>query len=81
MEVFRPFVDLCVYQNMDLKFDKNFKAELYRLLTANCDVHGSKYTLAYAVEIFVQSLVDSFEKGENKLKFPNLIAIEGHVFK
>lgn len=81
MEVFRPFVDLCVYQNMDLKFDKNFKAELYRLLTANCDVQGAKYTLAYAVEIFVQSLVDSFEKGENKLKFPNLIAIEGHVFK
>lgn len=80
IEVFRPFVDLFVYQNQDVVFDKYYKAQLFNLLNANCLVDGAKYTLAYAIELYVQSYIESITKGENKLKFPNLIEIENHKY-
>lgn len=80
IEVFRPFVDLFVFENFDLKFDKEYKMQLFNLLNKNCLIGNAKYTLSYAMEIFVQSFVDSLQSESDKLKFPKLIELENHEF-
>lgn len=80
MEVFRPFVDLYVYNNCDVSFGTEYKLCLYGLLNKNCVINNAKYTLSYAMEMYVQSFVDSLESGMDKLKFPTLCEIEDHEF-
>ena len=81
LEVFRPFVDLLVYQNRDLKFSTEFKRLIGQLLSYDCKVGRSYYSLSYAIELYVQSYVDSISSGENKLKFPEIIELRLHEYE
>ncbi len=81
IEVFRPFVDLFVYQNTEMPFDTYYKTRIFNLLNCDCVIANGKYTLAYAIEIFIQSFVDSLKEKQNKLKFPQLIELKMHEYE
>lgn len=81
MEVFRPYVDLCVFENYDLKFNLDYKAMLYNILNADCEMGGAKYTLSYAIELFVQAFSLSLREKEMLLKFPTLSKLKRHEYK
>ena len=81
MEVFRPYVDLCVFENYDLKFNLEYKAMLYNLLNADCEMGGAKYTLSYAIELFVQAFSLSLREKEMLLKFPTLSKLKRHEYE
>ena len=81
VEVFRPFVDLLVSENYDLKFNTEYKMLLFDLLNADCEIGGAKYALSYAVEIFVQSFSQSLFEKKNILKFPVLQEIKRHQYE
>ena len=81
MEVFRPYVDLCVFENYDLKFNLDYKAMLYNLLNCDCEIGGAKYTLSYAIELFVQAFSLSLREKEMLLKFPTLSKLKRHEYE
>lgn len=81
MEVFRPFVDLCVYENYDLKFNKDYKMILFDILNADCEIDGAKYSLSYAVELFIQSFSLSLSEKKDVLKFPKLLKLKRHEYE
>lgn len=80
IEVFRPVVDLYVFQNYDCAFDVNYRKGLYGLLNCDCDICGARYTMSYAMELYVQSFVDSLENGEDLLKYPKMMELKGHEY-
>lgn len=76
IEPFRPIVDLYVSQNYtawDGKFSTAQKGELLRLLNSVSLVDGERYSVAYAIELLIQSIISSYENGEIILKLPTLI--------
>lgn len=81
MEVFRPYVDLFVYQNTEMPFDTKYKARLVQLLGFDCHINNANYSLSYGIKLFVQSFVDSITQKENLLKFPTLKKLSGHEFR
>lgn len=81
MEVFRPIVDLCVYENYDLKFNRDYKLLLFDLLNCECKVDNSKYALSYAIEMFVQSFSFSLSEKRNALKLPTLLQLKRHEYE
>lgn len=81
IEVFRPFVDLFVYQNSEMPFDTNYKMKLLNLLNYDCKIANGNYTISYAIEIFVQSFVETMKVKENKLKFPELVELKMHSYE
>ncbi len=85
MEVFRPVVDLCVYE-MDCDDDTaplspKDKQILYNLL--NCDVifNKQKHPLSYAVEKTVQTLQASYLENKNKLVSCEIISLKMHEYE
>lgn len=81
IEPFRPFVDMFVYQNTEMPFDTNYKTRLLNLLNCDCKVAGGLYTLSYAIELFVQSYVETLKTKENKMKFPELVELKMHEYE
>lgn len=80
IEVFRPIVDLCVYKNCDCAFNLDYRKELFGLLSCDCSVNGAKYTVSYAIELYVQSFIDSLEKEINCMKFPEILELSMHGY-
>ncbi len=85
MEIFRPVVDLCVYEmetdnRSDTLFPKD-KQILYNLL--NCDVifNRQKHPLSYAVEKTVQTLQASYLENKNKLITCEIIPLKLHEYE
>lgn len=76
IEPFRPIVDLYVSQNY-LDWCGNFgtaqKGELLRLLNSVTIVDGERYSVAYAIDLLIQSIVNSYDNNEINLKLPTLI--------
>ena len=81
IEVFRPVVDLFVYQNSDMPFDTKYKVRLLNLLNYDCKISNGYYTIAYAIELFVQSFVETLKSRENKIKYPELIELKMHEYE
>ncbi len=81
IEVFRPFVDLLVYQNSEMPFDTKYKMKLLNLLNYDCKISNGYYTISYAIELFVQSYVETLKSKENKLKYPELIQLKMHEYE
>lgn len=76
IEPFRPVVDYYVFTNCD-RWCGNFataqKAELQLLLNSAVLVEGKRRCVANAIELMVQSIVNSFENDEIILKLPEIV--------
>jgi CRISPR-associated protein Cas1 len=76
IEPFRPIVDNYVYNNYidwGEEFYRFQKSELLRLLNCKTVVNGNNCSLSRAVELFVQSIVYSYEEDNVDLNLPKLI--------
>lgn len=84
MEIFRPIVDLCVYNmennDTDVLTTKD-KQILYNLI--NCDIlyENQKHPLSYAIEKTVQTLQASYLSEKNKLKLCEIIPLQQHKYE
>ena len=84
IEVFRPMVDLCVYQ-MD-EGEREYlttrdKQILYNIV--NCDVsfESQKHPLFYGIEKTVQTFQSSIVMGEDQLKLCELLPLRQHIYE
>ncbi len=76
IEPFRPVVDYYVFTNCDgwcEEFATAQKAELQLLLNSAVLVDGKRHCVANAIELMVQSIVNSFENDEIILKLPEIV--------
>ena len=83
IEVFRPVVDMYVAKNFNSSVIMNSltKAQIYNLVNCNILVDGNKYSISYAIELFVQSFQKSLKEGKNCLKTISLLPIEVHEYE
>ncbi len=84
MEIFRPMVDLCVYnmeENITDKLTTKDKQILYNLI--NCDIlfDNQKHPLSYAIEKTVQTLQASYLSEKNNLKLCKIIPLAQHQYE
>lgn len=85
IEPFRPVVDLFVYNNFycvsETELSPAMKLSLHNLLNADVLIGGSKYSVSYAVELYVESVVQSFKTQKNLIRFPEIKEIEIHKYE
>lgn len=84
IEIFRPMVDLCVYQMKDSENDTltvKDKQILFNLI--NCDIlyEKQKHPLSYAVEKVVQTLQTSIISNKNVIKTCDIISLQQHEYE
>ena len=84
MEIFRPVVDLCVYQMTGSEEDDlttRDKQILYQLV--NCDVlyDLQKHPLFYGIEKTVQTVQSSILNGEDQLKRCEILPLRQHEYE
>lgn len=76
IEPFRPIVDYYVYTNCEgwcKTFGTAQKAELMLLLNSAVLVDGKRHSVANAIELMVQSIVNTFENDDIILKLPEIV--------
>ncbi len=85
IEVFRPVVDLFVYNNftntVETDLTTEIKLKLQNLLNADVIINSATYAVSYAIELFVESLVSSYKNQKVTLKFPTIKEIETHKYE
>lgn len=70
MEPFRITVDRMVYSMMPMKFDKEEKHELWRLLDGFVNIDSTKQYISNAIRIYTYSVFDAIEDADvSKIKF------------
>jgi len=83
MEVYRPVVDMCVWQMDDEQETLSIRDKqiLYNLL--NCDVvfDRQKHPLSYAIEKTVQTLQYSYINEKDSLKLREIIPLQQHEYE
>lgn len=76
IEPFRPIVDNYVFNNYK-DWGKEFysfqKAELLRLLNCKTVVNKKSCSLSHAIELTIQSIINSFEKDNVELSLPTVV--------
>lgn len=77
MEPYRPIVDLFVATFMDEneKLNTQWKAQLFNLLNADILLNQKRYSVAYAMELQVQSL------RRQQLLLPELLPLSQHTYE
>lgn len=82
IEPYRPIVDLMVY-NMEGndELTPQVKGNLFSLFNQDVDMNGNVYSLSYAVQLTVQSLKNSLEKGEVNLLLPKVLPLGIHKYE
>ena len=82
IEPFRPIVDLFVYRKcLGMPFDRNVKLSLVSILNHNIIYKGQKQSVAYAIELTIQSLGRNFMQEDDHLLLPELIDLETHEYE
>lgn len=71
IEIFRPIVDLWVYRNLRLanEFTKEHRISLIQLSTKNMIFNNQSQTIFNCMTLYVNSIVNFFEKGDS-IEFP-----------
>jgi len=75
LEPFRPLVDLylLIHPPEDGFLTKEYRMELINLMHARVQIDGKMETVIRAIEIMIQSIIEYFRTGEEKLlKFPSI---------
>ena len=84
MEVFRPVVDLCVYQMQEKERDfltTEDKQILYHLISCDVLFGTQKHPLFYGVEKTVQTFQSSIVAGEDQLKLCAILPLRQHEYE
>ena len=82
IEPFRPIVDLFVAKRcLDIPFDKNVKRELINILNYEMEYNGEKHSVAYAIELTVQSIGKNFTGEKEHLNLPVLRDLKIHEYE
>lgn len=83
MEPFRPVVDLLVASLLSAEDEltPERKRLLFNCLNLDIGVNGKVYSVAYAMELMVQSLARSLKEDRALLKLPNLLPMEQHRYE
>ena len=81
MEPYRPYVDSCVYELIDIGYDltvltPDIKKELLTLPTMDVSINRKKRPLMIAVQTTTNSLAECFKKVRKKIKYPVFEASE-----
>lgn len=75
IEPFRPIVDLYVFRNYEAwngDFSTSQKASLQLLLNSVCKIGDDNCSASRAIDVFVQSIISSYENEKAELKIPSL---------
>ncbi|MBR2504023.1 MAG: type II CRISPR-associated endonuclease Cas1 [Oscillospiraceae bacterium] len=84
MEVYRPVVDLCVYQMEDNGSDVlsvKDKQILFNLINCDVVVKKQKHPLSYGIEKTVQSLQSALLSGKNTLEMCEIVPLQQHEYE
>lgn len=66
LEIFRPIVDLFVYQNFkdDKIFVKDHRLKLLKLINYKIEIDGKKQTINHSMEMIIDEIINFFDKGK-----------------
>lgn len=83
IEPFRPVVDAFTEQHMscDDELLPKHKQSLFQLLETEMTVNGKRYSLSYAVDILIQSLLKCIRKESDKLSLPEFKELKQHRYE
>ena len=82
IEPFRPIVDLFVAKKcVGIPFDKGVKRELISILNYEMEYNGEKHSVAYAIELTVQSIGKNFTGEKDHLVLPILKDLTIHEYE
>ena len=84
MEIYRPMVDLCVYQmeeNETETLSVKDKQILFNLINCDVVIKKQKHPLSYAIEKTVQSLQASYLSEKNQLNLCEIINLQQHEYE
>lgn len=81
IEPFRPLVDLYIKSCDDLCFDSTVKHGLINLLNVDILYDDRHFSVAYAIEKFVQNLSAYYNSKINTLPMPEIVPLEQHSYE
>lgn len=82
IEPFRPIVDMFVAKKcMDSPFDKYQKLQLVNILNYEIMIGKEKHSVAYAIELMIQSIGKVFSKEKEHLSLPTLTSLKIHEYE
>lgn len=85
IEVFRPIVDLFVYENIDFKEEKltpQIKHSLFNLQNYDVIINNNRMTIYHSIELYVNTYISAIEKNDiNLIKFPTIIPLKVHNYE
>lgn len=82
IEPFRPLVDLYVYKKcLGKEFDRDVRMGLAGILNYEMFYNGQKHSVAYAIELTVQSLGKNFSQEAEHLVLPELRGLVLHEYE
>lgn len=83
IEPFRPMIDLLVYQNIrrDDELTSQHKRLLFNSLNLDVLIGSKHHSVAYAVELAVQSLSSALAAGQAELMLPELQPTKQHRYE
>lgn len=84
MEVFRPIVDMWVYQNMDCDclLSKDDRVSLIDLVNCECVINGQNHSVLNAIDKMISSYTTAVSKKDYRLlKLPSIKPLEYHYYE
>ena len=65
LEIFRPIIDLFVFENFlnEKIFVKEHRKKLLSLLNNKIEINGQKHTINHCIEKIVDNVIDFFKNG------------------
>lgn len=83
IEPFRPLVDMLIYENFERIeiLDTQIKKAIYNLVNCDVVIKNQRHSVSNAVDMVVESLVNSCSKKANYLCLPELINIKMHEYE
>lgn len=84
MEVYRPLVDLWVYQNMldEIDFTSNHKHQIYGLLEQTIIINNEKHSVLHSIDLYVKSFSSACRNEDYQLlQLPDVIPLHTHVYE
>ncbi|MFV0424210.1 MAG: type II CRISPR-associated endonuclease Cas1 [Bacilli bacterium] len=82
VEVFRPLVDYCIYENMhkiENELTLEMRKELIKLLNVRVDLEGKMQTVQYCITRIVKSYVGVIEGKRNDLVLPKIEKVDFYI--
>ena len=68
IKIFRPIIDNYVFNNLTSNqalFTRQHRLEIIKLLTGKIEINGRKQTISNAIDIYIDSIINCFEKNDN----------------